>query len=113
LDALFSDQAATALQVARFPAGHTAICDCLASEGKIESADCAGLSVSDSAGKQVARFIGQQFQAKQSDDGGVVIFRIPIGQRKLTEVQDNARRMHELNEIHRAFYARPEKEQQP
>jgi hypothetical protein len=102
----FSDEAATTLQVARFPAGHTTICDCLASGGKINEADCAGLTVSDSAGKEVARFSGAQFKAKQSLDGGIIIFRIPVSQRKLTEVQDNARRIHQLNLEHERFYRR-------
>jgi len=103
---MFTDQAATALQVARFPKGHTAVCDCVDSDGKIDPKDCAGLTVSDPGKKKVARFEGQQFQAKQSDDGGVVIFRLPVGATKdsLTPQQAHAARLHRLNEEHAKFY---------
>jgi hypothetical protein len=105
-DGLVSDQAAAALQIARFPSGHRAVCDCIASNGQIQPSDCAGLTISDSDGKEVARFSGLQFKAKQSDDGGVIIFRIPVSQKKLTETQDHAMRIHKLNEEHAKFYER-------
>jgi hypothetical protein len=72
-----SPSAAQALKVAEFAAGHTAQCDCLASEGTIEEKDCAGLTVSDAGGNRVARFEGRGFRAMTDDEGRIVIYNTP------------------------------------
>ena len=95
-----SDAAAKALAQAHFPAGHSAICDCMASDGKIKPEDCENLNVNDSDGKTIARFSTREFSAKQNDDGGILVYRRPSLQK------DSGLTLHRLNQIHAEFYKR-------
>jgi hypothetical protein len=64
-------------QVAAFPAGHSAVCNCSASGGKMKPENCDGLCVYDGDNVEVARFSGKQFRAQQAEDGGIVVFSMP------------------------------------
>jgi hypothetical protein len=61
-DSAFSDAAMHELHVARFPVGHSAICDCEARNGTLDAKDCGGVTVSGPKGNKVARFEGSQFE---------------------------------------------------
>jgi hypothetical protein len=100
-DALFSDEAAKALQVAAFAPGHRSLCDCLADKSIAES-DCAGVHVYDSKGAEVAHFSGAGFHARADADGRIVVFRVPMG-----GTQDAGKlTLAGLNRWHLQFYRR-------
>jgi hypothetical protein len=75
-----SHGAMKSLQVAAFPAGHSAVCNCSASEGKMKPEDCDGLCVYDGDNSEVARFTGKHFRAQQGEDGGILVYAMPTAQ---------------------------------
>jgi hypothetical protein len=102
LDAAFSDAAVKALQCAVFAPGHRALCDCLASGGKIEPKDCNGIRVFDAKDAEVAHFSGKGFHARPDSEGRIVVFRLPVG-----GTQDSGKlTLKKLNEWHLEFYKR-------
>jgi hypothetical protein len=105
-DAVVSDAAARVLEQAHFPAGHSCICDCMADGSTVKAEDCKNLNVYDADGKKIANFSIADFQATQRDDGSLTILRRAAAPKKLTETQDHARRLHELNLEHERFYKR-------
>jgi hypothetical protein len=72
----------------------------------MKSEDCTNLNVYDGDNKRIAGFSIADFQATQSDDGRIAILRRAAAPKKLTETQDHARRLHELNLEHERFYRR-------
>jgi hypothetical protein len=105
-DAVVSDAAAKVLTQAHFPAGHRVVCDCMSDGSAVKAEDCKNLNVYDADGKKIANFSIADFQATQSDDGTITILRRAAAPKKLTETQDHARRLHELNLEHERFYKR-------
>jgi hypothetical protein len=95
-----SDAAAAALQVARFPPGYTAQCNCTASNGKMQPEDCDGLCVYKPDGSEAADFNGREYRLAPGDDGGVVVYCMPGATRdedRLFELRDALVRLNRLN----------------
>ena len=72
-----TEAAAKILQVGKFPAGYSAVCNCSASNGKMKPADCDGLCVYDEDGEECARFKGTQYRAQLGADGGILVYSLP------------------------------------
>jgi hypothetical protein len=97
-----SPAAIKTLQVARFPAGHSAVCNCAASGGKMKPKDCDGLTVYNGDNAEVARFTGKQFRAQQSDDGGIIVFSMPGSGMRTGDVLTSTEMMLRIAAINKA-----------
>src|SRR5208283_1198394 len=99
-----SDAAAQVLRQAHFPPGHTCACDCLEEGSKIQSSDCKNLNIHDADGKRIATFSLADFQAVQSDDGGIMILR------RAAATKDARRRLTiaDIQRFNEGFHARPD-----
>ena len=101
-----SPAAIKTLQIARFPAGHSAVCNCAASAGKMKPEDCDGLCVYDGDNNEVARFTGKQFRAQLSDDGSIVVFSMPgtTQDRRCRDTTSHSERLRQVNLANDAFW---------
>ncbi len=103
-----SPAAIKTLKVAAFPAGHSAVCNCAASEGKMKPEDCDGLCVYDGDGNEVAKFSGKQFRAAQNADGGILVYSMPgaTQDRNSRPCRDHSERLAALNTANVDYWAR-------
>ena len=90
------------LQVARFPADYSALCNCMMSDGKMRPEDCDGITVYNGENVEVAQFSGKQFRAQQSEDGGITVWSLPGATQDRAFNLGNALRA--LNEKNDAFW---------
>ena len=103
-----SDAAARVLKQGYFPPGHSCVCDCMEEGSKIQSSDCKNLNLHDADGKRIATFSVTDFQAAQSDDGGILILRRSAA----TKDSRSKLTIADVQRMNEEFYARPEKEHQ-
>jgi len=108
-----SSGAAKSLQVAKFPAGHSAVCNCVASNGKIPPEDCDGLCVYDGNNAEVAKFTGKRFRAQQNEDGSISVWRLPdqmTEDRSARPCRDHSARIAAMNAKNADFWQRKDAE---
>jgi len=105
-DAASTAAATGPLKVAAFKPGSRAQCKCAA--GECKESECDALYVMDEAGNRLATFHGAGWRALSDASNPLVVYRMPG-----SATQDAGKRLTlaGLNEINRAFYARPETEQ--
>ena len=99
-----SPGAIRSLQVAKFPAGHSAVCNCVASLGKMKPEDCDGLCIYDGDNAEVARFKGKQFRAEQTDDG-ISVWVWPTTKTQDRACRDHSERLAAMNARNNSFWA--------
>jgi len=105
-----SSGAAKLLQIAKFPVGHSSVCNCVASNGKIAPEACDGLCIYDGDNAEVAKFSGRQFRAQQNEDGSISVWALPNTQTRDRErcCRDHSVRLAEINARNSQFWARSE-----
>jgi hypothetical protein len=97
-----TDAAAKVMAQAKFPANHSASCDCGESNGRIKPEDCKQLHISDADGKKIASFDVREFGAARDSEQNIIVYRRPAA------TKDSATKLtlHRLNQIHADFYRR-------
>jgi hypothetical protein len=103
-----TDAAAKAMAQAKFPANHSASCDCGESAGRIKPADCERLHISDCDGKKIASFDVREFGAARDSDQNIIVYRRPASQTKDAKAKFGLR---DLNEMNRKHYGQTERDE--
>ena len=107
-----SEGAAKTLQVAKFPAGYSSTCECVASGGKISPEDCSGLCIYDMDGNEIAKFKGTRFRAQQNQDGSISVWALPSSMTQDRRFcRDLSARLAAMNQANSDFWRRSDEEE--